>query len=480
MPYNVSFEIKCRNGYSEAADCCIFLVLSYYRKSDDQGISSWEWNLSGQDSTCCAVFPRAWTIYDGEPNPELKVSCRLISPFIPHNYRDSSLPTAVFVYTLLVLLYLVNTGKERAKVSLLFTWVMESLVFLYITSKSSNPCSLYSDWFAYSWVFSVSVTGTSHILSWGARERFEKVGKAVGRATSQTCCESSVVEEGHLDFQWQEAQDNQNQFAAIKQGWFLLRASTGREQGLTPRPKWFIRAKGVVGSQRGSFKVDTTSLLFCREGHGAYCCWRRSWSRNGAKENGVCCHGCRLRTWSVTGTSHILSWGARERFEKVGKAVGRATSQTCCESSVVEEGHLDFQWQEAQDNQNQFAAIKQGWFLLRASTGREQGLTPRPKWFIRAKGVVGSQRGSFKVDTTSLLFCREGHGAYCCWRRSWSRNGAKENGVCCHGCRLRTWWGFFSLFSFFSIPRGSWDCERRILEDGETSSFLVWQSMVGS
>ncbi|KAF8402073.1 hypothetical protein HHK36_013025 [Tetracentron sinense] len=85
-------------------------------KSGDQGISSWGWNLSGQHSTYHALFPRAWTIYDGEPDPELKVSCRQISPFIPHNYRESSLPTAVFVYTL------VNTGKERAKVSLLLTW----------------------------------------------------------------------------------------------------------------------------------------------------------------------------------------------------------------------------------------------------------------------------------------------------------------------------------------------------------------------
>lgn len=85
-------------------------------KPSDQGISSWGWNLSGQHSSYHALFPRAWTIYDGEPDPELKVSCRQISPFIPHNYRDSSLPTAVFVYTL------VNTGKERAKVSLLLTW----------------------------------------------------------------------------------------------------------------------------------------------------------------------------------------------------------------------------------------------------------------------------------------------------------------------------------------------------------------------
>ncbi|CAN1334617.1 Non-lysosomal glucosylceramidase [Linum perenne] len=85
-------------------------------KARDHGISSWDWNLNGQHSTYHALFPRAWTIYDGEPDPDLKISCRQISPFIPHNYRESSLPTAVFVYTL------ANTGKERAKVSLLFTW----------------------------------------------------------------------------------------------------------------------------------------------------------------------------------------------------------------------------------------------------------------------------------------------------------------------------------------------------------------------
>ncbi|XP_038970924.1 non-lysosomal glucosylceramidase-like isoform X2 [Phoenix dactylifera] len=85
-------------------------------KFGDQGISSWDWNLSGQHSTYHALFPRAWTIYDGEPDPDLKISCRQISPFIPHDYRESSLPASVFVYTL------VNSGRERAKVSLLMTW----------------------------------------------------------------------------------------------------------------------------------------------------------------------------------------------------------------------------------------------------------------------------------------------------------------------------------------------------------------------
>ncbi|CAK9180484.1 unnamed protein product [Ilex paraguariensis] len=54
------------------------------RKSGDQGISSRGWNLNGQHSTDHALFP--------------------------HNYQEHSTD------------HLVNTGKERAKVSLLFTW----------------------------------------------------------------------------------------------------------------------------------------------------------------------------------------------------------------------------------------------------------------------------------------------------------------------------------------------------------------------
>lgn len=35
----------------------------------------------------------------GEPDPELKIVCRQISPFIPHNYKESSFPVSVFTYT---------------------------------------------------------------------------------------------------------------------------------------------------------------------------------------------------------------------------------------------------------------------------------------------------------------------------------------------------------------------------------------------
>uniref|UniRef100_A0A0D3GQE7 Non-lysosomal glucosylceramidase n=1 Tax=Oryza barthii TaxID=65489 RepID=A0A0D3GQE7_9ORYZ len=103
------------------------------KKSNDDGISSWDWKLRGDRSTYHALFPRAWTVYDGEPDPELKVSCRQISPFIPHNYQESSLPSSVFVYTI------VNTGKERAKVSLVMTWAVGFPIIPAVMTANNNP-----------------------------------------------------------------------------------------------------------------------------------------------------------------------------------------------------------------------------------------------------------------------------------------------------------------------------------------------------
>ncbi|XP_050210661.1 uncharacterized protein LOC126660973 [Mercurialis annua] len=82
----------------------------------DSGIGSWDWNLKGDNTTYHALYPRAWTVYEGEPDPDLKIVCRQISPIIPHNYKESSYPVSVFTYTLY------NNAKTTANVSLLFTW----------------------------------------------------------------------------------------------------------------------------------------------------------------------------------------------------------------------------------------------------------------------------------------------------------------------------------------------------------------------
>ncbi|KAH7663808.1 Glucosylceramidase protein [Dioscorea alata] len=85
-------------------------------KSNNAGIESWDWNLSGNKSTYHALYPRSWTVYDGEPDPNIKITSRQISPFIPHNYQHSSYPVAAFTFTV------TNSGKTSADVTLLFTW----------------------------------------------------------------------------------------------------------------------------------------------------------------------------------------------------------------------------------------------------------------------------------------------------------------------------------------------------------------------
>jgi non-lysosomal glucosylceramidase len=88
------------------------------KQDSESGIGSWDWNLKGDKSTYHALYPRSWTMYEGEPDPELRIVCRQVSPFIPHNYKESSFPVSVFTFTLH------NLGNTTADVTLLFTWAV--------------------------------------------------------------------------------------------------------------------------------------------------------------------------------------------------------------------------------------------------------------------------------------------------------------------------------------------------------------------
>ncbi|KAI4972425.1 hypothetical protein ZWY2020_003350 [Hordeum vulgare] len=87
-----------------------------FKGVDKVGIGSWDWKLKEKNCTYHALFPRSWTVYDGEPDPEINITCRQISPIIPHNYKESSFPVAVFTFTVQ------NSGSTAADVTLLFTW----------------------------------------------------------------------------------------------------------------------------------------------------------------------------------------------------------------------------------------------------------------------------------------------------------------------------------------------------------------------
>ena len=79
------------------------------------GLEGWAWQMPGHMATYHALFPRAWTVYEGLA-PDLRLVCRQISPIIPHNYRESSTPAGVFVWTI------ENSGSTSATVGLMFTF----------------------------------------------------------------------------------------------------------------------------------------------------------------------------------------------------------------------------------------------------------------------------------------------------------------------------------------------------------------------
>ena len=69
----------------------------------------------GKHGTYFALYPESWIVYN-LPGQHLNLTCHQISPVIPHNYKDSSLPVGIFNWTF------ENKSSEETEVSLMFTW----------------------------------------------------------------------------------------------------------------------------------------------------------------------------------------------------------------------------------------------------------------------------------------------------------------------------------------------------------------------
>nr|XP_032809252.1 non-lysosomal glucosylceramidase [Petromyzon marinus]XP_032809253.1 non-lysosomal glucosylceramidase [Petromyzon marinus]XP_032809254.1 non-lysosomal glucosylceramidase [Petromyzon marinus]XP_032809255.1 non-lysosomal glucosylceramidase [Petromyzon marinus]XP_032809256.1 non-lysosomal glucosylceramidase [Petromyzon marinus] len=84
--------------------------------SPDQphSLQNWNWGFCGRFAYYHALYPRAWTVYE-LPGQGITLTCRQISPVIPNDYKDSSLPTGVFVWDI------ENHGEEDVEVAIMFT-----------------------------------------------------------------------------------------------------------------------------------------------------------------------------------------------------------------------------------------------------------------------------------------------------------------------------------------------------------------------
>ncbi|XP_072050997.1 non-lysosomal glucosylceramidase-like [Amphiura filiformis] len=76
---------------------------------------SWKWGFPGDQSQYHALYPRAWMVYK-LPGQNITLACRQISPILPQDYKDSSLPVGVFVWKVF------NHNSEPVDVSIMFTW----------------------------------------------------------------------------------------------------------------------------------------------------------------------------------------------------------------------------------------------------------------------------------------------------------------------------------------------------------------------
>ncbi|RLV63286.1 hypothetical protein DV515_00018424 [Chloebia gouldiae] len=86
-------------------------VLSMERPSSLQG---WNWGYCGHYAFYHALYPRAWLVYE-LPGQQVVLTCRQVSPVIPHDYKDSSLPVGVFIWE-------VENGRdEDVEVSIMFS-----------------------------------------------------------------------------------------------------------------------------------------------------------------------------------------------------------------------------------------------------------------------------------------------------------------------------------------------------------------------
>ncbi|XP_067171616.1 non-lysosomal glucosylceramidase isoform X3 [Apteryx mantelli] len=86
-------------------------VLSVEKPSTLQG---WNWGYCGRYAFYHALYPRAWTVYE-LPGQNVVLTCRQVSPVIPHDYQDSSLPVGVFIWEV------ENGNDEDVDVSIMFS-----------------------------------------------------------------------------------------------------------------------------------------------------------------------------------------------------------------------------------------------------------------------------------------------------------------------------------------------------------------------
>jgi len=111
IPANVFAAFQQAEGDSSAA-----VVLRAGKPQGMGNLPAWNWSYPVGAGKYHALFPKAWFDYRYDAFP-VHLVCEQFSPVLPDNYRETSFPVGVFVWTAS------NPTDKPVKVSILFSWV---------------------------------------------------------------------------------------------------------------------------------------------------------------------------------------------------------------------------------------------------------------------------------------------------------------------------------------------------------------------
>ena len=111
------------------------------KKFKSSGLKSWNIGYSGDYAKYYALYPESWYIYN-LPGQNVKLTLHQITPIIPNNYKDSSLPIGLFNWTI----YNENISQD-IELSLMFTWQSGSSSDKFkLTNVSSKSFKQYNNY----------------------------------------------------------------------------------------------------------------------------------------------------------------------------------------------------------------------------------------------------------------------------------------------------------------------------------------------
>jgi non-lysosomal glucosylceramidase len=121
--------------YMKRKNRAVVQTLSTDAPPDGDPLQSWEWNYPEEKGCYYALFPKAGFSYEKNETFPVKIAVTQFSPLIPHNYKETSYPVAVYKWIV------ENPQAEPVEVSIMLTW--QNMVGW--EPKAPNPAAHPSD-----------------------------------------------------------------------------------------------------------------------------------------------------------------------------------------------------------------------------------------------------------------------------------------------------------------------------------------------